>query len=59
MIIYLRSLHLLFDSCSSVLFVDGRLLMLPLLLLLLLLLDDRGEIGRGEIAAATYRIEEG
>ena len=55
---YLRSLHLLFDSCSPVLLVDGRLLLLSLLLLLLLL-DDHGEIGRGEFAAATYRIEEG
>ena len=59
MIIYLRSLHLLFDSCSPVLLVDGRLLLLSLLLLLLLLLNDRGQIGRGEVAAATYRIEEG
>ena len=49
---------MLFDSCSPVLLVDGRLLLLSLLLLLLLL-DDRGEIGRGEFAAATYRIEEG
>ena len=51
---------MLFDSCSPVLLVDGRrLLLYSLLLLLLLLLHDRGEIGRGEVAAATYRIEEG
>ena len=50
---------MLFDSCSPVLLVDGRLLLLSLLLLLLLLLNDRGQIGRGEVAAATYRIEEG